>query len=74
MEKEANRSKFNKVVKPAKGVKVSAKAKGLGIVTSAVAYQYVKEIFPDCQILKLGWTNPLSIRSSRTRSRRWASR
>jgi indolepyruvate ferredoxin oxidoreductase alpha subunit len=59
MEKEANRSKFNKVVKPAKGVKVSAKAKALGIVTSAVAYQYVREIFPDCQILKLGWTNPL---------------
>ena len=59
MEKEANRSKFNKVVKPAKGVKVSAKTKGLGIITSAVAYQYVKEIFPDCQILKLGWTNPL---------------
>ena len=59
MEKESNKSKFNKVVKPAKGVKVSAKAKGLGIITSAVAYQYVREIFPDCQILKLGWTNPL---------------
>ena len=59
MEKESNRSKFNRVVKPAKGVKVSAKAKSLGIVTSAVAYQYVREIFPDCQILKLGWTNPL---------------
>ena len=59
MEKEACRSKFNRVVKPAKGVKVSAKAKALGIVTSAVAYQYVKEIFPDCAILKLGWTNPL---------------
>ena len=59
MEKEACRSPLNRVVKPARGVKVSAKAKGLGIVTSAVAYQYVKEIFPDCQILKLGWTNPL---------------
>ena len=59
MEKESNRSKFNRVVKPAKGVKVSAKAKSLGIVTSAVAYQYVREVFPDCQILKLGWTNPL---------------
>ena len=59
MEKAACASKFNKVVKPAKGVKVSAKAKGLGIVTSAVAYQYVREIFPDCSILKLGWTNPL---------------
>jgi len=31
----------------------------LGIVTSAVAYQYVKEIFPEYSILKLGWTNPL---------------
>ena len=59
MEKEANRSRFNRIVKPAKGVKVTAKAKALGIVTSAVAYQYVKEIFPDCSILKLGWTNPL---------------
>ena len=59
MEKAACTSKFNRIVKPAKGVKVSAKAKALGIVTSAVAYQYVKEIFPDCNILKLGWTNPL---------------
>ena len=33
--------------------------KDLGIVTSAVAYQYVKEIFPEFSILKLGWTNPL---------------
>ncbi len=31
----------------------------LGIVTSAVAYQYVKEVFPEFSILKLGWTNPL---------------
>lgn len=33
----------------------------LGIVTSAVAYQYVKEIFPEYSVLKLGWTNPLPI-------------
>ena len=31
----------------------------LGLVTSAVAYQYVKEVFPEFSILKLGWTNPL---------------
>ncbi|MBR7180903.1 MAG: indolepyruvate ferredoxin oxidoreductase subunit alpha [Kiritimatiellae bacterium] len=31
----------------------------LGIVTSAVAFQYVREIFPDFAVLKLGWTNPL---------------
>ena len=59
MEKAACRSPFNRVVKPAKGVRVSPSAKGWGIVTSAVAYQYVKEIFPDVPILKLGWTNPL---------------
>ena len=59
MEKVACRSKFNRIVKPAKGIKLSAKAKAFGIVTSAVAYQYVKEVFPDCPILKLGWTNPL---------------
>ena len=59
MEKESNRAKCNCIVKPAKGVKVSAKAKPFGFVTSAVAYQYVREVFPDCPVLKLGWTNPL---------------
>ena len=50
MEKESVKSAFNKIEKG---------KKPLGIVTSAVAYQYVKEIFPDCSVLKLGWTNPL---------------
>ena len=62
MEKEACRSPFNKVVPPTpasrKAKSSKAKAK-LGIVTSAVAYQYVREIFPDFPILKLGWTSPL---------------
>lgn len=30
----------------------------LGIVTSGVAYQYVKEVFPEFSVLKLGLTNP----------------
>ena len=59
MEKAACASKFNRIVLPKKGTKVSAKAKQFGIVTSAVAYQYVREVFPDVAILKLGWTNPL---------------
>ena len=50
MEKEASKSKLNRII-PGK--------KTLGIVTSAVAYQYVREIFPEFTILKLGWTNPL---------------
>ena len=59
MELAACASAFNKVVKPADGITISDAAKGLGIVTSAVAYQYVREIFPDVPVLKLGWTNPL---------------
>ena len=50
MRKAACASKFNRI-EPGK--------KTIGIVTSAVAYEYVKEIFPEYSILKLGWTNPL---------------
>ena len=50
MEKAACKSKLNRVFKG---------RTTFGIVTSAVAYQYVKEIFPEFSILKLGWTNPL---------------
>ena len=59
MEDEACRSPFNRVVAPKEGKKDAEGAAKLGIVTSAVAYQYVREIFPDFPILKLGWTNPL---------------
>lgn len=31
----------------------------IGIVTSGVPYQYVKEVFPEASVLKLGFTNPL---------------
>jgi indolepyruvate ferredoxin oxidoreductase, alpha subunit len=50
MEAAACASRLNRVIKG---------KKELGIVTSAVAYQYVREIFPEYTILKLGWTNPL---------------
>lgn len=33
--------------------------KDIGIITSAVSYQYAKEVFPDASVLKLGMTNPL---------------
>ena len=32
--------------------------KKLGIITSGIAYQYVKEIFPEASVLKLGWSFP----------------
>ena len=50
MAKAAARSKFNRV---------ESGKKQLGIITSGVAYQYVKEVFPEFSVLKLGWTNPL---------------
>ena len=49
MAKAASRSKFNRI-EPGK--------KQIGIITSGVAYQYVKEVFPEFSVLKLGWTNP----------------
>ncbi|MBN2011117.1 indolepyruvate ferredoxin oxidoreductase subunit alpha [candidate division KSB1 bacterium] len=33
--------------------------KTIGIITSGIAYQYAKEVFPNASILKLGMTNPL---------------
>jgi len=30
----------------------------LGIITSSVAYQYVREVFPEASVLKLGWAYP----------------
>ncbi|HWJ03956.1 MAG TPA: indolepyruvate ferredoxin oxidoreductase subunit alpha [Verrucomicrobiae bacterium] len=32
----------------------------VGVITSGIAYQYVKEAAPDASVLKLGLTNPLS--------------
>ena len=62
MEKAACASPFNRIVKPTATSKrpnaKTSKPAPLGIVTSAVAYQYVKEIFPEFTVLKLGWTNP----------------
>ena len=31
----------------------------IGLITSGVAYQYVREVLPDASVLKLGLTNPL---------------
>lgn len=33
----------------------------LGMVTAGIAYQYVKEVFPEFSVLKLGLTNPLPV-------------
>lgn len=33
--------------------------KEIGIITSGINYQYVKETLPEVSVLKLGWANPL---------------
>ncbi len=33
--------------------------KKMGFITSGIAYQYVKEVFPNASVLKLGMVNPL---------------
>ncbi len=30
----------------------------LGIITSSISYQYVREVFPEAAVLKLGWSYP----------------
>ena len=49
MAKAAAKSPFNRI---------EPGSREIGIITSGVAYQYVKEVFPEYTILKLGWTNP----------------
>lgn len=50
-EEAANTSPFNFIE--------TASRKDLGFVASSVAYQHVKEIFPEFPVLKLGMTNPM---------------
>ena len=39
--------------------RVEMKSTKMGIITSGIAYQYVKEAFPDASVLKLGMSFPL---------------
>jgi indolepyruvate ferredoxin oxidoreductase alpha subunit len=39
--------------------RVEWRSKAVGIVTGSVAYQYVREVFPDASLLKLGMSYPL---------------
>ena len=46
----------------ANGMDVNVVKKGsndLGIVTSGICYQYVREVFPEASVLKLGMTHPM---------------
>jgi len=39
--------------------RIEKRDSGLGIITSGIAYQYARDIFPDASILKLGMSYPL---------------
>jgi indolepyruvate ferredoxin oxidoreductase alpha subunit len=38
--------------------RIEMRSPRLGIVTSSIAYQYVRDIFPEASVLKLGWSYP----------------
>ncbi|MFO7627074.1 MAG: indolepyruvate ferredoxin oxidoreductase subunit alpha [Candidatus Fermentibacteraceae bacterium] len=39
--------------------KIEIKDPSIGVITSGISYQYVKEVYPEASVLKLGMTNPL---------------
>lgn len=49
MRTEAEKSPLNRV---------EMNSPALGFITSGIAYQYVREVFPDASVLKLGWSYP----------------
>ncbi len=49
LEGEASRSKANRI---------EWRDKGLGIIAPGIAYQYVREVWPDASVLKLGFSYP----------------
>lgn len=38
--------------------RIERRGRSLGIITAGIAYQYVREVFPEASILKLGWAYP----------------
>ena len=38
----------------------------LGIITASITYQYVREVFPEASVLKLGWSFPFPDQLLRT--------
>ncbi|MBR6934874.1 MAG: indolepyruvate ferredoxin oxidoreductase subunit alpha [Clostridia bacterium] len=44
-------------------VKLDNPGRKLGVITSGICYQYVREVFPDASVLKLGMIYPLPERS-----------
>ena len=38
--------------------RIEWRSKGLGIITSSIAYQYAREVWPDASVLKLGFSYP----------------
>ncbi len=45
--------------RPAPFNRIEPGSADLGFITSGISYQYVKEVFPEASVLKLGFTNPL---------------
>lgn len=59
---EENLARLNREVGRFEGLnKVELNDRKIGFVTSSIAYQYVKEVFPESSMLKIGMVNPFPI-------------
>lgn len=55
---EERMEKLSKMADTCPANKIIQKSNKLGIITSGIAYQYVREVFPDASVLKLGLPFP----------------
>lgn len=49
---------FPGIVPPATANRIEWRDRSLGIITHSIAYQYVREAWPEASVLKLGWSWP----------------
>jgi indolepyruvate ferredoxin oxidoreductase alpha subunit len=55
---EERTKKLMAAARTSKANRIEWRGRELGIVTSSIAYQYVREVFPEASVLKLGWAYP----------------
>lgn len=55
---EERLGKLQQAAETSSANRIEWRERRLGIITSSIAYQYVREVFPEASVLKLGWAYP----------------
>ncbi len=55
---EERTAKLEQLAKTSPVNRIEWRDRELGIVTASISYQYVREVFPEASVLKLGWSFP----------------